>query len=94
MPLTPQELAALRQSTLTEPPLPRPRGPLTERLFDALAGPARPVGAWPGVDADLLADEDAVLALYACYELHYRGFAGVDEAWEWEPSLLSLRQQL
>jgi hypothetical protein len=94
MPLTPQELAALRQSTLTEPPLPRPRGPLTERLFDALTGPVRPVGAWPGVDADLLADEDAVLALYACYELHYRGFAGVDEAWEWEPSLLSLRQQL
>ena len=24
-----------------------------------------------------------------CYELHYRGFAGVDERWEWEPSLLA-----
>ena len=26
-----------------------------------------------------------------CYELHYRGFPGVDDAWEWEPSLLALR---
>ena len=27
-------------------------------------------------------------ALYLCYELHYRGLAGVDDDWEWEPSLL------
>lgn len=28
------------------------------------------------------------LALYVAYELHYRGVAGVDEAWEWQPDLL------
>ena len=26
-----------------------------------------------------------------CYELHYRGLPGVDERWEWAPSLLALR---
>jgi hypothetical protein len=34
------------------------------------------------------------LALYLCYELHYRGFAGVAEELEWDPHLLSLRAQL
>ena len=36
--------------------------------------------------ADPLSDDDAALALYVLYELHYRGFEGVDEGWEWEPS--------
>ena len=31
------------------------------------------------------------LALYVCCELAYRGFAGVDGEWEWEPSLVELR---
>ena len=47
----------------------------------------------PGV-ADPLGDEDLHLALYLCYELHYRGLPGVDDAWEWEPSLLALRRSL
>jgi len=37
---------------------------------------------------------DLQLALYVCYELHYRGFAGVDPGWEWNPGLLYLRAQL
>ena len=37
---------------------------------------------------------DLQLALYICYELHYRGFAGVDPRWEWNPALLALRGQL
>src|SRR6201996_2673423 len=37
---------------------------------------------------------DLQLALYLCYELHYRGFAGVDPNWEWNPGLLHLREQL
>jgi len=37
---------------------------------------------------------DLQLALYICYELHYRGFAEVDSRWEWEGGLLHLRGQL
>lgn len=37
---------------------------------------------------------DVQLTLYVCYELHYRGFAGVDAGWEWNPGLLHLRAQL
>lgn len=46
----------------------------------------------PGADGVL--DDDAQLALYCCYELHYQSFAGVDESWEWEPSLLAFRRSL
>ncbi|MBV8995652.1 MAG: iron-containing redox enzyme family protein [Pseudonocardiales bacterium] len=38
--------------------------------------------------------EDAQLALYCCYELTYRGFAGVADELEWDPGLLGLRRQL
>lgn len=38
--------------------------------------------------------EDRQLALYLCYELHYRGLDGVPDDWEWEPSLLALRRAL
>jgi Iron-containing redox enzyme len=44
--------------------------------------------------AEPLGDEDLHLALYLCYELHYRGLPGVDESWEWDPSLLALRREL
>jgi len=43
---------------------------------------------------DPLSDDDLQLALYCCYELHYRGFAGVDPAWEWDPALLAWRAAL
>jgi hypothetical protein len=32
--------------------------------------------------------------LYVLYELHYHGFAGVDDRWEWEPSVLRERARL
>jgi hypothetical protein len=76
--------------------LPPPRGPLSERLFEALVGPPD-VGleAPPEVDsADPIADEDLQLALYLTYELHYTRMRGVDEAWEWAPSLLGFRAAL
>jgi hypothetical protein len=76
------------------PVVPQPRGPLTEQLFDALL---RAPGALavPSVDAnDPLTDDDFQLALYAAYELHYRGYDGVDEDWEWQPSLIAFRRQL
>ncbi|MDQ2631385.1 MAG: iron-containing redox enzyme family protein [Actinomycetota bacterium] len=76
--------------------LPEPRGPLSEQLFEALAGPPHTRLAAPGLvdSADPIADEDLQLALYVAYELHYTGIRGVDEAWEWSPSLLSFRGAL
>jgi hypothetical protein len=67
--------------------LPQPRGPVTESLFEALREPPHALQI-PLGDVD---EEDLQLALYCCYELHYRGFADVDDRWEWEPSLLALR---
>ena len=94
MTMTPHELDVLRRGTLQPPRLPSPRGPLTQFLFGHLVEPVHALPHPPAASTDLLADEDAVLALYVCYELHYRGFDGVDDAWEWEPTLLSLRRSL
>jgi hypothetical protein len=43
---------------------------------------------------DPIADLDLQLALYVCYELHYAGFDGVDERWEWAPELLAYRAEI
>jgi hypothetical protein len=78
------------------PALPSPRGPLSETLLHSLRsapGTLSCAVALPTI-ADPLADDDLQLALYACYELHYRGFDGVDERWEWDPGLLALRAAL
>jgi hypothetical protein len=74
------------------PTLPEPRGPLTAVLLNELRAPARRLPPIVLPEApEPLADEDVQLALYVLYELHYRGFEGVDERWEWEPSALALR---
>jgi hypothetical protein len=87
--------------TTPAPVLPAPRGPLSSAVLDLLrAGvPAtgRPAGTSP--DPAELVDlpgtdpygEDLQLALYCCYELHYRGFDGVADDREWDPALLTLR---
>jgi hypothetical protein len=77
-----------------EPRLPRPRGPLSDLLFSALVGEPDELGPAPAVEGDPLSDDDLHLALYVCYELHYRGFRGVDERWEWDPSLIAFRSRL
>ena len=74
--------------------LPEPRGPISERLLAALAGAPGALEALPEPSGAAEADEDLQLALYCCYELHYRGLPGVDERWEWSPSLLALRGAL
>jgi hypothetical protein len=72
-----------------------PRGPTTEALLAALARPPHRLDPVPLPDGpDPLADEDLQLALYLCYELHYRGLPDVDERWEWSPSLLEFRAAL
>jgi len=75
--------------------LPEARGETSEYLIGSLAQPVRALGA-PAFAAceDPLGDEDLQLALYLCYELHYRGLPGVAAEWEWEPSLLALRRDL
>jgi len=83
----------------TGPPLPEPRGPLSLAVLSALR---RPHGATagdgvPSPAAVREADpygEDLQLALYALYEMHYRGFAGVPDSREWDPELLGLRAAL
>src|ERR671939_280040 len=74
--------------------LPVPRGTLSAELCDALQGEPRALD-WPEVAAaDPLTDDDLQLALYVCYELHYRSFEGVSDAWEWDPSVLAFRRML
>lgn len=75
---------------------PAPRGPISERLLQEVLQPVHTLVGLPSLPAvdDPLSDEDLNLALYLCYELHYLGLPGVDEGWEWEPSLLGWRQQM
>ena len=78
----------------TRPPLPEPRGPLSEQVVDHLQEPPHPLPPCPPVVDDSVTGDDLHLALYVCYELHYRSFAGVDERWEWDPGLLAFRREL
>ncbi|MEU3726859.1 iron-containing redox enzyme family protein [Streptomyces sp. NPDC031705] len=76
------------------PVLAEGRGPLSRAVVDALREGRAPA---LGTTAVLKADpwgEDLHLALYLLYELHYRGFAGVDDTLEWDPALLGLRRAL
>jgi Iron-containing redox enzyme len=80
--------------------LPEPRGELSALVLALLAQPAHTVpadaftGALPTAAEVLAGDDDFHLALYCLYELHYRSFEGVDDSWEWEPTLLQLRARL
>lgn len=82
---------------LTEPALPDARGPLSDAVVNLLTERA-PRRHLARVEASVGDSDpygiDLQLALYVCYELHYRGFAGVDPHWEWNAGLLHLRGQL
>ncbi|GAA1272794.1 iron-containing redox enzyme family protein [Sphaerisporangium rubeum] len=78
--------------------LPVPRGPISERLFGELTADPHDFGlpeelAVPPA-GPVVADEDVQVALFACYELHYQGFDEVDERWEWNRSMLAVRERL
>jgi len=81
-------------TTPAGPSLPHPRGDLSRhvirRLRDDDATPPRSLDA---TRAHPYGD-DLQLALYVLYELHYRGFEGVDDDREWEPDLLRVRRAL
>ena len=70
---------------------PRARGSLSEALFEAMRSDAATL---PRLHAAPDHDEDAEIALWALYELHYRGFDDVAEDREWDPALLELRRSL
>lgn len=78
-----------------EPPLPSARGPLSRHAIWLLRGKVDATDPVPTVPSDAApGDDDLALALYVLYELHYRGFDGVDEALEWDPTVLEFRRRL
>jgi Iron-containing redox enzyme len=83
--------------TTFDPQLPAAHGPLSMAVRRSLTEPA-PRDQLTRIGASVRDSDpyglDLQLALYMCYELHYRGFAGVDPSWEWNPGLLHLRGQL
>lgn len=75
------------------PLLPSARGPVSAAVEEYLLG-AGPLPRHEEVAAAAVYGDDFQLALYLCYELHYRGFAGVSPDHEWDPDLLRTRAAL
>jgi hypothetical protein len=85
--------------TVVDTRLPAPAGPVSLDVIEALrAGDTTALRQRTEALADSAEldpyGRDLHLALYVCYELHYRGFAEVDPGWEWDPTLLGLRAHL
>jgi hypothetical protein len=70
--------------------LPPPRGPLSGWVIEHLRGGAEPapqlVEPW--------SEDDFHLALWCCYEMHYRGFDEAAPDAEWDPRILAFRAGL
>jgi hypothetical protein len=79
-------------------------GPICDLVVRMLSAPqaGASLSAEPAEEAarlvarveDPLGSDDLQLALYLCFELHYRSFPNVDPAWEWDPTLLAVRAVL
>lgn len=84
----------VRGCDLPSAPLPAARGVLSHEVLTRLRGPAH-TELWqlPLADPDPYG-EDVQLTLTVLYELHHRGFEGVDAGWEWAPGPLALRTEL
>jgi hypothetical protein len=82
--------------------LPPSRGCLSDWLITTLtsADPATqchqplPPVPGPGPGQPAWHDDDLQLALWCCYELHYRGFDDADDRWEWNPAIIGFRGTL
>src|SRR5919202_4277910 len=79
--------------------LPTPRGPLSDALLRRVAGhdtaPLAPRAARVAASRDdHLTDEDAQLALYLMYELHYGGLGSAGDRLEWDADVLAARAEL
>jgi hypothetical protein len=77
---------------------PEPRGPITEQLQGLRSGNGFDVkSAAVAVDAvvgPVLHSDDAQLALWQLYELHYQGFDDVDAHAEWSPDVMAVTGSL
>ncbi|AWZ26241.1 iron-containing redox enzyme family protein [Rhodococcus pyridinivorans] len=83
-----------RMCDVHDAPLPTPRGPISAEIVERLGGPVDDAVWDVATDGADAYGEDVQLALAVLYELHYRGFAGVDPAWEWAPGPLGVRARL
>jgi hypothetical protein len=98
-PLSSALLAALTDGPPTDDTDAR-LAPVREAAAEALSRHAAPQESAPqetapkGTERSILQDGDLQLALTVLYGLHHRGVDEVDDAWEWEPALLAVRQML
>ncbi|MGW2341280.1 iron-containing redox enzyme family protein [Streptomyces sp. NPDC001661] len=97
--MTPTHLAPPQRSPesyIRPPELPSPRGVLSRTVIAALRDANSPdaLAQQHQVTSAAPYGDDLQLALYVLYELHYRGFQGVDPELEWDPGLLALRRLL
>ena len=84
---------ATNSMNMGEPLLPWPRGPLSSAVISAFGREPGTLGVTPPVSGvNALTDDDFSLALYLCYEVHYRGMTGNN--WEWDCDLLRFRAEL
>ncbi|MFF3839119.1 iron-containing redox enzyme family protein [Streptomyces sp. NPDC001930] len=79
--------------TTTGPRLVAARGDLSSAVERALRAGRPPAYTEASMRRADPWGEDLQLALYLLYELHYRGFEGVDDDREWDPDLLRLRRE-
>jgi hypothetical protein len=88
-------LFSVDPSTARSTALPTPCGPISEAITRCLtAGEPNGTAIAPAPTEVDPTSRDVQLSLLICYELHYRGFEGVADAWEWDPELLRLRAAL
>ncbi|WP_241153689.1 iron-containing redox enzyme family protein [Nocardioides pantholopis] len=68
---------------------PKARGAFSAAVFEAMrSGEGRVADVAPE------SPDDAAIALWGLFELHYRGFEDVDDDLEWHPGLLAVRHEL
>ncbi|MEU9098640.1 iron-containing redox enzyme family protein [Streptomyces sp. NPDC048361] len=81
-------------SAQRSPALPVSRGELSAGIAGYVRGETARLPDASAVERATPYGDDLQLALYIGYELHYRGFDGVDDAYEWDPGLIALRALL
>jgi heme oxygenase-like protein len=71
---------------------PKPRGALSQTLFELMKARPGELGSLRGARPEH--EDDAQISLWTLYELAYRGLEDVEESLEWHPELIALRSSL